>query len=79
MGIYRRWGSTLVIPRVSPYQFRRSDAVVLTAIRPGIRFGFFIVWSRYRKLVQETPRCVLNNNFLLYVMYSSMCKQHGRI
>ena len=43
MGIYRRWGSTLVIPRVSPYQFRRSDAVVLTAIRPGIRFGFFIV------------------------------------
>jgi hypothetical protein len=55
MGIYKRCGNTLVIPRVSPYQFRISEQAVLAAIRPITVRGFVYFWPRNKKFMEETP------------------------
>jgi hypothetical protein len=55
MGIYNRCGNTLVTPRVSPYQFRKSEQAVLATIRPITVRGFVYFWSRNKKFIEETP------------------------
>jgi hypothetical protein len=58
MGIYNRCGNTLVTPRISPYQFRKSEHAVLAAIRQKTVRGFVYFWLRNKKFIGETPGSV---------------------